>query len=101
MLFRSIPEAENLITTSWGLHLLAAQAANLPLTGYQRFLHKISSSIPVITPVGYITADGRYSSEQGENLTPQEQMLVQQYRLLAYHNLFADEERIDTFFLPN
>ncbi len=96
-----IPEAENLITTSWGLHLLAAQAANLPLTGYQRFLHKISSSIPVITPVGYITADGRYSSEQEENLTAQERMLVQQYRLLAYHNLFADEERIDAFFLPN
>ena len=95
-----IPEAEDVVTTSWGLHLLAAEAAGLPLTGYQRFLREVNASVPVITPVGYITADGRYSSENGEALTPAERTLVQQYRLLAYNNLFGKEERVDSFFFP-
>lgn len=95
-----IPEAEGVVTTSWGLHLLAAEAAGLPLTGYQRFLREVTASVPVITPVGYITADGRYSSENGEALTPDERALVQQYRLLAYNNVFGKEERVDSFFFP-
>lgn len=95
-----IPEAENVVTTSWGLHLLTAEAANLPLTGYQRFLRQVMDEIPVITPVGYITSDGRYSSENGELLSPAEKQLVHQYRLLAYNNLFGDEERADRFFFP-
>ncbi|MGM9612255.1 MAG: LTA synthase family protein [Butyricicoccus sp.] len=95
-----IPEAENVVTTSWGLHLLTAEAANLPLTGYQRFLKQVAKQVPVITPVGYITADGRYSSDAGEALTPAEKALVQQYRILSYNNLFSGDSRADGFFFP-
>lgn len=95
-----IPEAENVVTTSWGLHLLAAEAANLPLTGYQRFLKQVAEQVPVITPVGYITSDGRYSSDAEENLTAEERALVQQYRLISYNNLFAGDDRADGFFFP-
>ena len=96
-----IPEAQNIVTTSWGLHQLAAQAANLPQTGYQQFIQSVSTRVPVITPVGFITADGRYSSPDEEALTPDEKKLVQQYRLLAYNNLFGKEERADRFFFPS
>ncbi|MGN1008872.1 MAG: LTA synthase family protein, partial [Butyricicoccus sp.] len=82
------------------LHLLAAEAANLPLTGYQWFLKQVAEQVPVITPVGYITADGRYSSDAGEALTPAEKALVQQYRILSYNNLFSGDSRADGFFFP-
>ncbi len=95
-----IEEAQDVVLSPWGLGVLTAQTAGLPLTGYQQFLSGLMERIPVITPVGYITADGRYSSPAEENLTGEEQALVQQYRLLAYNNLFGDDERVDSFFFP-
>lgn len=95
-----IPEAQDVTLSSWALGLLTAKVAGLPLTGYQQFLSEVAAKVPVITPVGYITADGRYSSPEEENLTGEEKYLVQQYRLLAHNNLFGDEDRVDSFFFP-
>ena len=95
-----IDEAQDVNLSPWGLGVLAAQTANLPLTGYQKFLSGVMARIPVITPVGFITADGRYSSPKEENLTGEERYLVQQYRLLAYNNLFGGKDRADAFFFP-
>lgn len=95
-----IPEAQDVTLSSWALGVLTAEVAGLPLTGYQQFLSELAAKVPVITPVGFITADGRFSSTEEENLTGEERYLVQQYRLLAYNNLFGDEDRVDSFFFP-
>lgn len=96
-----IPEAENVRLSTWGLHLLTAKTANLPLTGYQRFLSGVRQSLPVITPVGLRTADGRFSPEDEAGLTGAERALLHEYRLLAYDNLFGKESRADRFFFPD
>ena len=77
-----IEEREDVILSPNYLGVLTAEAAGLPLTGYMNFLDQMHEIIPVITPVGCITADGQYLKK--EELGPVEQEWMHKYSMLNY-----------------
>lgn len=96
-----IPEADNVVLSAYQLGVLTAQAANLPLTGYQSFLASLGQHLPVITPVGFISSDGTIYSDESQ-LPAASRKLLNNYRLLAYDNVFGGFSRLDPFFfLPS
>ena len=56
--------------------------AGLPLTGYMNFLSQLYEVLPVITPVGLITAQGEFLTEEELNEEQQEWLLT--YEMLNY-----------------
>ena len=78
-----IPEQQDVRISSNFLGVLTAKTAGLPLTGWANFLSDLHEQLPVITPVGYITADGTVVKE-AEQLSPEQQDRLKQYEMLAY-----------------
>ena len=78
-----IPEQQDVRISSNFLGVLTAKTAGLPLTGWANFLSDLHEQLPVITPVGYITADGTVVAE-ADQLSPQQQAWLAQYETLAY-----------------
>ena len=86
-----IEEKQDVILSPWGLGVLAMKTANIELTGYQEFLYSLMNELPVITPAGYISANGEVFSS--ETFFP----ITKNYEFLIYNFLF-DNEREDNFF---
>lgn len=73
------------------------EAAGIELPVYNRFLKKIEEKIPAISALGY------YSEEKGafaklEEMTQQEQELMNQYAILQYNGMFDSENNHEMFF---
>ena len=62
--------------------VLTAQMAGLPLTGYMNFLSQLYEVLPVITPVGLISAQGEFLTE--EELDEEQQEWILTYETLNY-----------------
>lgn len=77
-----IEEQEDVILSPNYLGVLTAKTAGLPLTGYMNFLDQMHEVLPVITPVGCITADGQHLKR--EELGPREQEWMHRYSMLNY-----------------
>lgn len=77
-----IGEQEDVIISTNYLGVLTAQTAGLPLTGYMNFLAQMYEALPVVTPVGFVTADGRFL-ERGE-LDETQQEWLRRYEILNY-----------------
>ena len=77
--------------------MLTAKTAGLPLTGWMNFLADLHDRIPVITPVGYITADGTVVKES-DQLSPEQQHWLHKYETLAYYAVKDLSEDTDSFF---
>ena len=77
-----IGEREDVILSPNYLGVLTAEIAGLPLTGYMSFLDQMYEALPVITPVGCITADGEYLKR--EELDAEEQEWMHKYSILNY-----------------
>lgn len=92
-----IPEQQDVRISSNFLGMLTAKMAGLPLTGWMNFLSELHSRIPVITPAGYITAEGTIVKEAGQ-LSPEEQEWLQRYEMLAYCALKDPSEETRAFF---
>ena len=75
-----------------GLQLL--KTAGIPLTGYQKFLEKLSAQIPVITGNAAIDRDGHFYERQDEALLK----ILNEYAILQYNNLGDVKNRLDHFF---
>ena len=75
-----IEERQDVVISPNFLGVLTAQMAGLPLTGYMNFLSQLYEVLPVITPVGLISA-------QGEFLTDEELDEEQQEWLITYETL--------------
>lgn len=68
------------------------QIAGLDMPTYNRYLLALSHQVPVITPVGYIGADGRcYANGQTSVYTP----LLKGYEKVGYNLLFDKTGRVD------
>ena len=78
-----IPEQQDVAISSNFLGILTAKTAGLPMTGWLNFLSDLHEHIPVITPVGYITADGSVIKESRQ-LSPEQQDWLHKYEILAY-----------------
>ena len=77
-----IEERQDVVISPNYLGVLTAQMAGLPLTGYMNFLAQMYEELPAITPVGFVTADGRYLEE--EELSEEQQEWLNTYEILNY-----------------
>lgn len=77
-----IEEARDVVISPNYLGVLTAQVAGLPLTGYMNFLSQMYEVLPVITPVGIITADGE--ALKRTELNEEQQEWMHKYSMLNY-----------------
>ena len=92
-----IPEQQDVVISANFLGMLTAKTAGLPMTGWMNFLSDLYERLPVITPVGYITADGTVV-EHPEQLSPEEQEWLGKYKILAYSAVKKPSEQNAFFF---
>ena len=77
-----IEERQDVVISPNYLGVLTAQAAGLPMTGFMNFLSQMYEDLPAITPVGFVTDDGQFLSE--EELSEEDQEWLRQYEILNY-----------------
>lgn len=92
-----IPERDDVRISSNYLGVLAAEAAGLPLTGYQQLLSRLMDVLPVAGTAGYVTADSQVTQEV-EELPGYVQSLYHEYELAAYNHLFDEKHHPENFF---
>ena len=92
-----IPERDDVHISSNYLGVLAAEAAGLPLTGYQQLLSRLMDALPVAGTAGYVTADSQVTQEV-EELPGYVQSLYHEYELAAYNHLFDEKHHPENFF---
>ena len=93
-----IPEQSGVILSPNYLGVLTAQTAGLPLTGYMNFLAQMYQELPVITPVGLITADGQTLTES--ELNEEQQEWLWKYETFNYCGMIDLFDEARPFFCP-
>ena len=77
-----IEEQRDVVISPNYLGVLTAQVAGLPMTGYMNFLSQMYEELPAITPVGFVTGEGEYLSE--EELSDSQKEWLRRYEILNY-----------------
>ncbi len=90
-----IEEAEYTALSSNYLSSLVLKTAGLQMSDYNRYLLKLSETLPVIDTVGYIDAQGNYYDW---NQTTQYTQLLEKYRHVQYNGLLDKVNRKDALF---
>ena len=92
-----IPEAQGVELSLNYLSALLMDTANLPMTGYQKFLSQLWETAPVINTVGIGDAQGNW---YGENAALPEELdgAIEDYKVLLYNNVFDKKDRAENFF---
>ena len=93
-----IPEADGIEISLNYLSTLLIKTANLPMTGYQKFLDQLSEQLPVINTVGIRDSEGTWS-EDGTALSPAAQQALLEYQQILYNNIFDKDNRMEGFYL--
>lgn len=93
-----IPEADGLEISLNYLSTLLIKTANLPMTGYQKFLDQLSQDLPIINTVGLRDSEGTWSEDSGA-LTPAAQEGLLEYQRLLYNNIFDKDNRVEDFYV--
>lgn len=71
------------------------QLAGLKLSGYNKYLLDLQKTIPVISAVCYMDADGNlYEPDEKSKYSD----LIHEYQMVQYNELFDEDERYDEFF---
>ena len=92
-----IPEAQGVELSLNYLSALLMDTANLPMTGYQKYLARLWEAAPVINTVGIRDAGGNWYGEN-EALPEELEAAVEDYRVLLYNNVFDKKNRVEGFF---
>ena len=95
-----IEERQDVAISSNFLGVLTARTAGLPMTGWMHFLSQLSDRLPVVSPAGYIAADGTVA-DKASALSAEEQEWLQNYRILTYCALKDQGPDRHSFFHPN
>ena len=92
-----IPEAQGVELSLNYLSALLMDTANLPMTGYQKFLSQLWETAPVINTVGIGDAQGNW---YGENAALPEELdgAIERCKVLLYNNVFDKKDRVENFF---
>ena len=92
-----IPEAQGVELSLNYLSALLMDTANLPMTGYQKFLSQLWETAPVINTVGIRDAQGNW---YGENAALPEELdgAIERCKVLLYNNVFDKKDRVENFF---
>ncbi len=77
------------------LSALIMDAAQLPMTGYQKYLMDLYNKVPVITGNVYIGADGQYYTSKKNS--PYADAL-KEYEMLQYYYIFEEDDSNAEFF---
>ena len=77
------------------LSSLIMDTADLPMTGYQKYLMDLYEQVPVITGNVYIGADGKYYTSKKES--PYADAL-KEYEMLQYYYIFEEDDSNAEFF---
>ena len=77
-----IEERQDVVISPNYLGVLTAQVAGLPMTGFMEFLSEMYEDLPAITPVGFVTSEGEFCSE--EELSAEDQEWLRRYEILNY-----------------
>lgn len=95
-----LPEEDGVELSLNYLSALLVEEANLPATGYQRFLSALYEEVPVVNSVGYETADGTFTFDE-TSLPEDAQADLLAYQQLQYNAMFDTGNLLqDFFFLP-
>ena len=92
-----IPEAQGLELSLNYLSALLMDTADLPMTGYQKYLLDLWQTVPVVNTVGARDAEGAWHGEH-EALPPETEAAVEEYQMLLYNNVFDKSDRVEGFF---
>ena len=92
-----IPEADGVELSLNYLSTLLVKTANLPMTGYQKFLDQLAQELPVINTVGLRDSAGTWS-EDGTGLTQAAQEGLLAYQQILYNNIFDKDNRMEAFY---
>ena len=92
-----IPEAQGVELSLNYLSALLMDTANLPMTGYQKYLARLWKAAPVINTVGIRDAGGNWYGED-EALPEELEAAVEDYRVLLYNHVFDKKNRVEGFF---
>lgn len=92
-----IPEAQGVGLSLNYLSALLMDTANLPMTGYQKFLSQLWETAPVINTVGIGDAQGNWYGEN-EALPAELDGAIEDYKVLLYNNVFDKKDRVENFF---
>lgn len=84
-----IAEEENVVTSLNYLSTLLMERANLPLTGYQRFLKSLKAQLPAINANGFLDRSGTWH-ESADTLDARAGSALNEYQMLQYNELFED-----------
>ncbi|MBE6956161.1 MAG: LTA synthase family protein [Ruminococcaceae bacterium] len=93
-----IPEQRDVVLSSNFLGPLVVETAGLPKSGWMNFLSRLSDEIPVVSPAGYVTQDGRVTDDPAD-LTQAQRQWLEWYEQLCYCGL-TEPERAEEFFRP-
>ena len=92
-----LPEEGPEVTSLNFLSLYLLRYAGIPFTGYQDYLWQLQQTLPAVTFVGYVDADGEAHSHLETN---DYTGLIQEYQCVQYNNLFGEKERRSAAFDP-
>ena len=90
-----IEEKEIDMLSSNYLSSLLLQTAGVRMSAYDRYLLRLSETLPVVDTAGYIDSDGNYYS--WSDASPYEELLSE-YRRVQYNCLFDIENRKEQLF---
>lgn len=92
-----IPEQRDVVLSSNFLGPLVARTAGLPMTGWMNFLAQLSEHLPVVSPAGYVTAEGQVADDP-DTLTAGQQQWLLWYEQLCYCGLRDMSTEVEAFF---
>lgn len=95
-----IPERRDVVLSSNFLGPLVVRTAGLPQSGWMNFLSQLSGQLPVVSPAGYVTADGQVTDDPAD-LIPEQQRWLERYELLAYCGLRDMSAETSAFYQMN
>ena len=94
-----IPEAQGVELSLNYLSSLLTETANLPQTGYQKYLSDLWEELPIVNTVGYVDHQGRWVHTSGEaELSPAAQSALDGYKQVLYNHIFDKSNRPGGFF---
>ncbi len=92
-----IPEQRDVALSSNFLGALVARTAGLPMTGWLNFLSQLGDRLPVVSPAGYVTADGQVTDDPAR-LSQEQRQWLGWYEQLCYCGLRDMHPEMEGFF---
>ena len=92
-----IPEQRDVVLSANFLGAKVVRLAGLPQSGWMNFLSQLSQKLPVVSPAGYVTADGQVTAEAAD-LTDEQRQWLLWYEQLCYCGLRDMDEEAKPFF---